>query len=69
MTGKGDNGKARKQYVTNHLNEYSPLTPPRFTCFYDIITREQFLRGARGAKPLLKNQFPFPLSRGRGYRG
>jgi len=30
------------------------------------LPRSNFLRGVRGAKPLLKNQFPFPLSRGRG---
>ena len=40
MTGKGDNDTVRKQRVTNHVNEYSPLTPPHFTCFYGILTKE-----------------------------
>jgi len=26
MTGKGDNDKARKQCVTNHMNEHASLT-------------------------------------------
>jgi len=52
---------------------YKPRTHEYLVRFDDgrneYVNPSWLNRGVRGAKPLLKKYFPFPLSRGRGYRG
>jgi len=50
MTGKGDNDKARKQCVTNHMNEYEELTE-RPGMIYAFQRREGIVAGRLGGSP------------------